>query len=278
MTVVIIILGVLVEGFRPAQAPMLAAHLGAQLMHGSAAADNLELVEVATVLSLLCYLCYGEPGYRNVRTSGPYRVGFKEFTTREMRNDCSVFYPVDTSEAVKIEAEGNHKTVHYCRYGSAVDGMRDVLDHSPFYSELAKCWLAIFLRSLSFVSVPVLWDAPMARVFSQGEKPVQVVIFSHGIGKDRMAYTGMLSELASHGMLVIAINHNDKSCLSTVGHEEEVKVDEASETNTDALTGTSRTEKRRQVIRYGIEMDFDDMSFRRLQLEIRESEIEALIK
>ena len=52
-----------------------------------------------------------------------------------------------------------------------------------------------------------------------------MVIFSHAIGKDRMAYSAMLSEIASYGYLVISINHNDKSCTHTIGYEQEVEED-----------------------------------------------------
>jgi len=51
------------------------------------------------MLSIAIFALYGEPSYKSTPTTGPYEVGFREHTTKELWNDCSVFYPVDKDVA-----------------------------------------------------------------------------------------------------------------------------------------------------------------------------------
>ena len=67
---------------------------------------HLEVLEVGLLLSILLFLVYGRPNYDKAGPTGPYSVGFKEFTTREHWNDCSVFYPVDKDVAARFTKEG----------------------------------------------------------------------------------------------------------------------------------------------------------------------------
>ena len=57
----------------------------------------------------------------------------------------------------------------------------------------------------------------MASDFSHGVRKLQPLIFSHGEALDRMMYSGVLREFASHGFIVIALNHNDQTCMHTKG-------------------------------------------------------------
>ena len=91
-------------------------------MFGGARLDNLEIFETGLVLTLLLYLIYGEPNYSNSSTTGPYSVGFKEFTTREMHNDCSVFYPVDQS-AFQTYIKDSSKTVYLLRHAKSLKSL-----------------------------------------------------------------------------------------------------------------------------------------------------------
>ena len=79
---------------------------------------------------------------------------------------------------------------------------------------------------MAFVGVPVAKDAPLANDFSYGTQKLQPVLFSHGIATDRMLYSTLLRELASHGFLVVAINHNDRSCMCTLGGPLSDKIEE----------------------------------------------------
>ena len=91
-------------------------------------------------------------------------------------------------------------------------------------------------------------------------------------------YTGLVAELASYGFLVIVLNHNDQSCPYTIGHEQEVEEEKAPESVSGPQVITIEKVTKRVPIMYNSKHEFEDMEFRRLQLQIRENEIEALIK
>mmetsp|Transcript_38066 Transcript_38066/g.49978 ORF Transcript_38066/g.49978 Transcript_38066/m.49978 type:complete len:84 (-) Transcript_38066:843-1094(-) len=74
---------------------------------------------------------------------------------------------------------------------------------------------------MTFVMVPVAENAPIASVFAHGKSKLVPVVFSHGESYDRMSYCAILGELASQGFLVIALNHNDGSCMYTMGPNSE---------------------------------------------------------
>ena len=80
---------------------------------------------------------------------------------------------------------------------------------------------------MTFITVPVACDAPLATDFCEGKKKLQLVLWSHGEGADRMIYSGLLRELASYGFLVIALNHNDHTCMHTLGTKKDDQLAEA---------------------------------------------------
>ena len=79
---------------------------------------------------------------------------------------------------------------------------------------------------MTFTRVPVAQNAPLSGDFAHGRKQLVPLVFSHGESFDRMAYSAILSELASYGFLVIALNHNDGSCMFTVGEPQEADEDD----------------------------------------------------
>ena len=74
-----------------------------------------------------------------------------------------------------------------------------------------------FLKPVSKVIIPVTRDAPLNSDFHDGTKMLQPLIFSHGLTGHKMNYSGLCREFASYGFLVIALNHNDRSCEYTTG-------------------------------------------------------------
>lgn len=82
-----------------------------------------------------------------------------------------------------------------------------------------------FLQPFVQTSVPVVRDGPLAEEFKNGKKWLQPLLFSHGLTSHKMNYSGLCREYASYGFLVIALNHNDRSCEFTTGKE--VKVNDA---------------------------------------------------
>lgn len=60
------------------------------------------------------------------------------------------------------------------------------------------------------VYCPILRNAPISK-----EKKWPVIVFSHGMGCSRFAYSRMCTDLASHGFLVSAVEHRDASACVT---------------------------------------------------------------
>ncbi|KAL9097611.1 MAG: hypothetical protein Q9165_000508 [Trypethelium subeluteriae] len=63
---------------------------------------------------------------------------------------------------------------------------------------------------LYYITIPVMRNAPMLKPKnSSGKWPV--LVFSHGLGGNRNTYSHLLGSLASHGMVVVAMEHRDAS-------------------------------------------------------------------
>ena len=63
---------------------------------------------------------------------------------------------------------------------------------------------------LSYIAIPAIRNAPLLKPTTKaGRWPVMV--FSHGLGGSRNAYSHLVGSLASHGMVVIAPEHRDGS-------------------------------------------------------------------
>jgi len=68
------------------------------------------------------------------------------------------------------------------------------------------------LLSLANASFPCLVGAPLAET----QSPFPVIIFSHGLAGNRLSYSQFCGELASHGVIVAAIEHRDGSGIASV--------------------------------------------------------------
>ena len=128
-------------------------------------------MEIGLSITLLLFALYGEPGYHNVPTTGPYTVGFKEFTTSELWNDCSVFYPADAD----IKGEADSVTV--LRYARSLTGVAKTF---TWRDGCSKGLTKLRAKFMTFVSVPLAENAPLARDFAHGKKKMQPIVFSHG--------------------------------------------------------------------------------------------------
>ena len=116
-----LIAGLFIQGFRYVQLPMYLTFLATQLVFGSSKMENLELITGGTSVSLVLYFIWGGHDFNRVQTSGPFDVGYRNFTTKEFSNDCSVFYPVDKDARALSD-----KTVYYLKYGDSLDSIIDI--------------------------------------------------------------------------------------------------------------------------------------------------------
>ena len=100
------------------------------------------------------------------------------------------------------------------RYPEALKGMTAALS---WQDGCPKGLNRVRSKIFTFVTVPAAFKAPLAGDFAHGKKKLQPLVFSHAEAADRMIYSGLFRELASYGFLVVALNHNDQTCMHTKG-------------------------------------------------------------
>ncbi|TPX31298.1 1-alkyl-2-acetylglycerophosphocholine esterase [Synchytrium microbalum] len=76
--------------------------------------------------------------------------------------------------------------------------------------------------SVSSIVLPILFSPRSAAFFKapllSGDERLPIVIFSHGLVGNRSSYSTLCGEIASHGFVVIALEHRDHSAiLSQIG-------------------------------------------------------------
>lgn len=120
---------------------------------------------LSTSFSVWCWYSFGEGDYSKFKPSGKYRVGYREFKTQQLGNDCSVFYPAKDDGSGEFE-------VPFLPHGiNHVNGLLKVVSQKyPSFFYLAK----VTLQSLMSVRIPVYRNANI------GLDKMQPVIFSHG--------------------------------------------------------------------------------------------------
>ncbi|EME26665.1 Platelet-activating factor acetylhydrolase [Galdieria sulphuraria] len=66
---------------------------------------------------------------------------------------------------------------------------------------------AFLLSIASWMKSPMLSDVPLAH----STEPWPVVLFSHGLFANRLSYSVLCAEMASHGYIVVSVDHTDGS-------------------------------------------------------------------
>ena len=135
-------------------------------MYGGDRLLNLSIFEAGLALSLIQFFAFGRPNYDKAKPTGPYSVGFKEFTTDEHWNDCSVFYPVDQDIAEKYAKEGKG-LIHPLRYPKSLNALAHAL---TWLGGCPKGFQKMRVKFMTFVWIPVADGAPLAGDFAHGKK------------------------------------------------------------------------------------------------------------
>ncbi|RDW78389.1 putative platelet-activating factor acetylhydrolase 2 [Coleophoma crateriformis] len=111
-----------------------------------------------------------------------------------------IFYPCEPESKGKpvnwLPSPQREHVAAYTRFLGASSTLAEVISFIP--------------RLLHYVSIPVRKNAPLLQP-STPTKRWPVMIFSHGLGGSRNAYSHLVGSLASHGMIVIAPEHRDGS-------------------------------------------------------------------
>lgn len=140
--------------------------------------------------------------------NSPYAVGLHTTKLTNKQLEASIFYPVDKASV----ADKPFTALWY------PDAERTIRSFSKSMAAMFSLPVPIpdfLLRSYTNVKIPAYVDADLSSRFAKGEEDMRPIIFSHGLSADKNFYTGVCLALAAHGHLVIAINHQDRSCFHT---------------------------------------------------------------
>lgn len=58
-------------------------------------------------------------------------------------------------------------------------------------------------------------NGKLSKDFTTGNKSLRPLVFSHGLGSHLNHYQALYKDYASHGYMVVAIDHKDGSCVYT---------------------------------------------------------------
>ena len=140
------------------------------------------------------------PHYR-----GKYTVGFIDVeaeSSQDIGVFMRIFYP--TTDDQRKKAYSSSWLPNYWRYSR---GYGAFLKLSSFLSAI------LVYPVLSLISLPCVEFAPVLK--EEVPEKLPVAIFSHGLGGARTTYSNICGNLASRGMIVVAIEHGDGSACVT---------------------------------------------------------------
>jgi Platelet-activating factor acetylhydrolase, isoform II len=133
---------------------------------------------------------------------GPFAVGTMTFSLED--NTRREIYSSDPSELRRIQIQ-----IWYPAAPHRTDRRAPWMPEAKVYAPALSKYLrlpAFFLDHLNLVSTPAFLNAPIAEVTAQGDG-YPVIIFSHGWNGFRAQSTGQMLELASHGYVVVGMQH-----------------------------------------------------------------------
>ncbi|KAL8692490.1 MAG: hypothetical protein Q9218_002493 [Villophora microphyllina] len=157
--------------------------------------------------------------------AGPYRVGTTdvEIPAAELPSPSPapdpslstvsfrIFYPCEPSakpsKSVYWLPDPQHEYIGaYTRFLGASRRLSGFLRNLPF------------LRMLTYMTIPAARNANILQAPTNGRR-WPVMVFSHGLGGTKNAYSHLLGSLSSHGVVVIAADHRDGSSPLSCIHD-----------------------------------------------------------
>lgn len=103
-------------------------------------------------------------------------------------------------------ADGDHaKWIPSESYGSV---LYDIAYVNPVETRIPFTIFNFILSFLFKINMPVLGDASLYVNDYEPDEKWNVIIFSHGLGSNLNNYSSMCGWFASHGYIVVSIQHN----------------------------------------------------------------------
>lgn len=136
---------------------------------------------------------------------GKYVVGTSDLMTKSVFMRC--FYPAAKELTMTDYVES------FDRWPSWLPSLEYADGYMRFkFSSGSDVAAKLFRWLIRDPKCPSLHNAPVLKV----EQPLPVIVFSHGMGAMRTTYSMLLSELASQGYFVAAVEHRDGSASCTL--------------------------------------------------------------
>ena len=140
--------------------------------------------------------------------NSPYAVGLRTTKLTDKKLEASVFYPVDKASVAD-------KPFTALWYSDTDRTMKSFSKSLAAMFGLPIPFPDFLLRSYTNVKIPAYADADISSRFTSRKEDMRPIVISHGHSADKNFYTGVCLALAAHGHLVIAVNHQDRTCFHT---------------------------------------------------------------
>lgn len=158
------------------------------------------------------------------KTTGPFVPGCCDVMTDYSKTGLflRLYYPTDCEKNIDSYVS---KWVPWIPDEGYLSGISKVL----------KLWLFVVRLVIWFMSgklyIPVVHGAKI-----KTDSPLKCIILSHGLGGNRFLYASSCIELASHGFLVVALEHRDESACRTYYYKNKNDVETDKKTFIEHLT------------------------------------------
>jgi len=131
-------------------------------------------------------------------TTGPFLVGTYEVVNTQYQIMFRAFYPTDLQSLPSFKSRP-------CIHASSNEFRKKYLNSSELVYSIPN-WMRAVLNLIGFCWIPA---AQNARI-SNFEDKYSIILFSHGFNSSSAFYTELCCELASHGYIVVALEHDDQ--------------------------------------------------------------------
>ncbi|KXS96264.1 hypothetical protein AC578_5489 [Pseudocercospora eumusae] len=192
------------------------------------------LCSIIALYILYCYIVWSPLFASKLpKYTGPHDVGAidVEVPVREPRQVVDAVFKKDRNPAFQLD------TVLFTLYYPAEKGARSSkANHKWFPRPLSliaegyttaahfnnflsrPLFTAVLWGLAGSIDIPAKVDVPLVRSGDDETKQYPVVVLSHGDVSSRTDYTAYCGELASRGVVVVAIEHRDGSCPGSIVH------------------------------------------------------------
>ncbi|KAJ7361897.1 Platelet-activating factor acetylhydrolase [Desmophyllum pertusum] len=85
------------------------------------------------------------------------------------------------------------------------------------FMKFPAAWLlgGLFYWTVGSLRIPAVYNAPVYKPVGDTDRSLPCVVFSHGLGGNRLLYSTYCCELASQGCVVACVEHRDESASAT---------------------------------------------------------------